>query len=79
MKVSCSWGAEVAVCWNDDDRPKGRDVVNDVLGRLSSSVTSPDIEGEERVCVSTVLMLLGTDPLFAPCASVTYWVARLHS
>ncbi|RPD64688.1 Adaptor protein complex AP-3 delta subunit [Lentinus tigrinus ALCF2SS1-7] len=48
MKVFGSWGAELADRWDDDDLPKVRGVVDDVLERLSSFVTSPDIEVQER-------------------------------
>ena len=57
MKVFGSWAAELADRWDDDDLPKVRGVVDDVLERLSNFVTSPDIEVQERVCVSPVLML----------------------
>ncbi|RDX42973.1 Adaptor protein complex AP-3 delta subunit [Lentinus brumalis] len=48
MKVFGSWAAELADRWDDDDLPKVRGVVDDVLERLSSFVTSPDIEVQER-------------------------------
>ncbi len=58
MKVFGSWAAELADRWDDDDLPKVRGVVDDVLERLSSFVTSPDIEVQERVSASPVLGVL---------------------
>ncbi|KAI8990678.1 Ap3d1 protein [Trametes punicea] len=48
MKVFGSWAAEVAERWDDDELPKVQGTVNDVLERLSSFVTHPDIEVQER-------------------------------
>ena len=49
MKVFGSWAAELADRWDDDDLPKVRGVVDDVLERLASFVTHADIEVQERV------------------------------
>lgn len=49
MKVFGSWAAELADRWDDEDLPKVRGVVDDVLERLASFATHPDIEVQERV------------------------------
>ncbi|KAI0756396.1 adaptin N terminal region-domain-containing protein [Daedaleopsis nitida] len=48
MKVFGSWAAELADRWDDDDLPKVRSVVDDVVERLASFATHPDIEVQER-------------------------------
>ncbi|TBU29793.1 Adaptor protein complex AP-3 delta subunit [Dichomitus squalens] len=48
MKVFGSWATELADRWDDDDLPRVRGVVDDVVGRLSSIVTHTDIEVQER-------------------------------
>ena len=52
MKVFGSWAAELADRWDDDDLPKVRGVVDDVVERLSGFVTHADIEVQERVRAS---------------------------
>ncbi|KAI0778814.1 Ap3d1 protein [Trametes elegans] len=48
MKVFGFWASELAERWDDDDLPRVQGVVSDVLERLSSFVTHPDIEVQER-------------------------------
>ena len=52
MKVFGTWAAELADRWDDDDLPKVRGVVDDVVERLASFATHTDIEVQERVCPS---------------------------
>ncbi|KAI0354633.1 Ap3d1 protein [Trametes cingulata] len=48
MKVFGSWAAELAERWDDDDLPRVQGIVNDILERLTSFATHPDIEVQER-------------------------------
>ncbi|KAI0368886.1 Ap3d1 protein [Pilatotrama ljubarskyi] len=48
MKVFGFWAAELAERWDDDDLPRIQGTVNDILERLASFATHPDIEVQER-------------------------------
>ena len=56
-KVFGFWAVETAKRWDNDDLPKVKHQVDYVVERLQEFATDPNIEVQERVGISTAMMI----------------------